>query len=124
MNIRPRVRCLGQTSGGGSGLVVTFESFPGTPPGWYVVCGTSEVSPLFAGILALADQVAHHSTRGADGPGVTHELASTRVRLDKSTFRHAIACPSVLSCAVRRRGAWRNGQTRHTGLTRPTSSTG
>jgi subtilase family serine protease len=25
------------------------------------VCGTSEATPLFAGIVALADQVAHHS---------------------------------------------------------------
>jgi subtilase family serine protease len=44
-----------------SGLVVTYQSFAGSPAGWYVVCGTSEASPLFAGIVALADQVAHHS---------------------------------------------------------------
>ncbi|MHB1552734.1 MAG: S53 family peptidase [Acidimicrobiales bacterium] len=44
-----------------SGLVDTYQSFPGpTPPGWYYVCGTSESAPLFAGIVALADQVAHH----------------------------------------------------------------
>jgi subtilase family serine protease len=28
--------------------------------GWYVTCGTSEATPLMAGIVALADQVAHH----------------------------------------------------------------
>jgi subtilase family serine protease len=46
-----------------SGMVVTYQSFPetGVPAGWYVVCGTSEATPLFAGIVALADQVAHHS---------------------------------------------------------------
>jgi subtilase family serine protease len=44
-----------------SGLVNTFQSFPGQPPGWYVACGTSEATPIFAGIVALADQVAHHS---------------------------------------------------------------
>jgi subtilase family serine protease len=46
-----------------SGLVVTYQSFPetGAPAGWYVVCGTSEASPLFAGIVALTDQVAGHS---------------------------------------------------------------
>jgi subtilase family serine protease len=44
-----------------SGLVVTYQSFGGVTPGWYVVCGTSEASPLFAGIVALADQVAGHS---------------------------------------------------------------
>jgi subtilase family serine protease len=44
-----------------SGLVVTYESFGGVTPGWYVVCGTSEASPLFAGVVAMADQVAGHS---------------------------------------------------------------
>jgi subtilase family serine protease len=48
-------------SGACSGLVVTYQSYGGQPAGWYVVCGTSEASPLFAGIVALADQVAHHS---------------------------------------------------------------
>jgi subtilase family serine protease len=44
-----------------SGLVDTYQSFPGTTPaGWYYVCGTSEATPLFAGIVALADQVARH----------------------------------------------------------------
>ena len=47
-------------SGACSGLVVTYQSFPGQPAGWYVVCGTSEATPLFAGIVALADQVAGH----------------------------------------------------------------
>ncbi len=44
-----------------SGLVNTYQSFPGEPAGWYVVCGTSEATPLFAGIVALADQLAGHS---------------------------------------------------------------
>jgi subtilase family serine protease len=44
-----------------SGLVVTYQSFAPSPPGWYVVCGTSEATPLFAGIVALADQAAGHS---------------------------------------------------------------
>jgi subtilase family serine protease len=48
-------------SGACSGLVDTYQSFGGEAPGWYVVCGTSEATPLFAGIVALADQVAHHS---------------------------------------------------------------
>lgn len=48
-------------SAGCSGLVDTYQSFPGpTPPGWYYVCGTSEAAPLFAGIVALADQEAGH----------------------------------------------------------------
>jgi subtilase family serine protease len=47
-------------SGACSGLVLTYQSFGGEPPGWYVVCGTSESTPLFAGIVALAGQLAHH----------------------------------------------------------------
>jgi subtilase family serine protease len=44
-----------------SGLVDTYQSFAGpTPAGWYYVCGTSESAPLFAGIVALADQEAGH----------------------------------------------------------------
>jgi subtilase family serine protease len=31
----------------------------GLTPGWYIVGGTSEASPLFAGIVAIADQAAH-----------------------------------------------------------------
>jgi subtilase family serine protease len=42
-----------------SGLVLTYDSFAGGgPAGWYEDCGTSEATPLFAGIVALADQVA------------------------------------------------------------------
>jgi subtilase family serine protease len=50
-------------SGACSGLVVTYQSFPATgePAGWYVDCGTSEATPMFAGIVALTDQVAGHS---------------------------------------------------------------
>jgi subtilase family serine protease len=48
-------------SGACSGLVDTYQSFAGQPAGWYVDCGTSEATPLFAGIVALADQAAGHS---------------------------------------------------------------
>ena len=44
-----------------SGLVAIYQSFPGQPSGWYYACGTSEATPLFAGIVALADQSAGHS---------------------------------------------------------------
>ena len=43
-----------------NGAVDTYQSFGGQTPGWYPVCGTSEATPLFSGIVALADQVAHH----------------------------------------------------------------
>jgi subtilase family serine protease len=35
-----------------------YESFNGF--GWQTICGTSEATPLFAGLIALADQVARH----------------------------------------------------------------
>jgi subtilase family serine protease len=43
-----------------NGSVDVYQSFGGQPAGWYPTCGTSEATPLFAGIVALADQVAHH----------------------------------------------------------------
>src|SRR5580692_4912745 len=50
-------------SGSCSAPVFTYQSFPqaGTPAGWYPACGTSEATPEFAGIVALADQVAGHA---------------------------------------------------------------
>jgi subtilase family serine protease len=48
-------------SGACSGLVNTYQSFGGQAPGWVPVCGTSESSPLFSGIVALAEQTAHRS---------------------------------------------------------------
>jgi subtilase family serine protease len=43
-----------------SGAVNVYQSFGGQQSGWYALCGTSEAAPLFAGIVALADQVAGH----------------------------------------------------------------
>lgn len=45
-----------------SGLVDVYVSFPGpaASPGWEPMCGTSEATPLFAGIVALSDQEAGH----------------------------------------------------------------
>ena len=44
-----------------NGSVDTYGTFEGAPAGWSPECGTSEATPLFAGIVALADQVAGHS---------------------------------------------------------------
>jgi subtilase family serine protease len=43
-----------------NGAVDVYQSFGGQPAGWSPTCGTSEATPLFAGLVALADQVAHH----------------------------------------------------------------
>lgn len=62
-----------------NGAVDMYQSFPGQTAGWYPTCGTSEATPLFAGVVALAGQVAGHplgpvnprlyamSARGAPG---------------------------------------------------------
>jgi subtilase family serine protease len=42
------------------GGVLVYLSFPGLDPGYYIVGGTSEASPLFAGVVAIADQIAGH----------------------------------------------------------------
>jgi subtilase family serine protease len=43
-----------------NGAVDLYQSFAGQAVGWYPTCGTSEATPLFSGIIALADQVAGH----------------------------------------------------------------
>ncbi len=43
-----------------NGSVDTYGTFGGAPAGWSPTCGTSEATPLFAGVVALADQVAGH----------------------------------------------------------------
>jgi subtilase family serine protease len=42
------------------GAVNVYQSFAGQPAGWYPTCGTSEATPLFAGIVVLAAQRAGH----------------------------------------------------------------
>jgi subtilase family serine protease len=58
------------------GAVEIYESFPGIGPGWYLSCGTSESVPLFAGIVALADQEAGHGL-GLINPRL-YDLAADR----------------------------------------------
>jgi subtilase family serine protease len=47
-------------SGACDGAVEVYSSYGGGPAGWSTVCGTSEATPEFAGIVALADQKAGH----------------------------------------------------------------
>ncbi len=44
-----------------NGSVVIYDTTDPSVAGWGIVGGTSEASPLFSGIVALADQVAGHS---------------------------------------------------------------
>jgi subtilase family serine protease len=41
-----------------NGAADMYQSFKGQAAGWYPTCGTSEATPEFAGVVALADQVA------------------------------------------------------------------
>jgi subtilase family serine protease len=59
-----------------SGAVNTYDSFAGAPAGWSPICGTSEATPLFAGVVALAAQVAGHSL-GLINPAL-YQLAAQR----------------------------------------------
>jgi subtilase family serine protease len=48
-------------SAAGSGSVDFYDTTDPSVAGWSIIAGTSEASPLFSGIVALADQVAGHS---------------------------------------------------------------
>ncbi len=61
-----------------NGSVDTYQSFGGAPAGWSPSCGTSEATPLFAGIVALADQVAGHSL-GLINPAL-YKLSAQKAR--------------------------------------------
>jgi subtilase family serine protease len=58
--------------------VQVYQSFPPEPAGWNPVCGTSVAAPIFAGIVALADQKAGHSL-GFINP-VIYELAAKHAK--------------------------------------------
>ena len=47
-------------SGACDGAVDVYSTYGGAPTGWSTACGTSEATPEFAGVVALADQVAGH----------------------------------------------------------------
>ena len=65
-------------SGACDGGVDMYQSFKGQPAGWYPTCGTSEATPEFAGIVALADQAAHRKL-GLLNPDL-YKLAAGRAR--------------------------------------------
>lgn len=45
---------------GGVVIYLGYTNVPqGLTPGWYIVGGTSEASPVFSGVVAIADQAAH-----------------------------------------------------------------
>jgi subtilase family serine protease len=55
---------------GGANVYLGFTSpGAGVTPGWYIIGGTSEATPLFSGVVALADRAAHHDL-GVLGPAL------------------------------------------------------
>lgn len=50
-----------------NGAVLVYLSPPGIPAGFHLICGTSEASPEFAGIVALTAQVAGHPLGAING---------------------------------------------------------
>jgi subtilase family serine protease len=60
------------------GSVDTYGTFGGAPAGWSPACGTSEATPLFAGIVALAAQLAGHPL-GPVNPAL-YRLAAAHAR--------------------------------------------
>lgn len=42
------------------GSAWTYDSYDPTAVGWHLTGGTSEASPIFSGVVALADQAAGH----------------------------------------------------------------
>jgi len=52
-----------------NGAAWVYTSFGGLSVGWHLVGGTSEATPIFSGIVALANQVAHHRL-GLLNPGL------------------------------------------------------
>jgi subtilase family serine protease len=80
-------------SGACNGAVNIFQSFPGQPVGWYPTCGTSEATPMFSGIIALADQVAHHPI-GLINPAL-YRLSAEHARgiVDVTTGTNTVSFP-------------------------------
>jgi subtilase family serine protease len=88
-----------------NGAVDVYDSLPAVG-GWNIVGGTSEASPLFSGIVALADQVAGH--RLGDLNPALYEMAQSGARhgivpifqgTNTYTFCIAAAIKSDGSCA-------------------------
>jgi subtilase family serine protease len=49
------------------GGALVYTGFGGVAPGYHIVGGTSEASPLFSGIVAIADQIAGHKLGWING---------------------------------------------------------
>jgi subtilase family serine protease len=82
------------------GAVDVYQGFAGQV-GWFPTCGTSEATPLFAGVVALADQVAGHrlglinpalySLSAAGAPGIVDVTSgSNTVTFNQDGANHTV----------------------------------
>ena len=102
------------------GPVNVYQSFPGEQAGWYVYCGTSEATPVFAGIVALADQEAGHSLglinpalyamSAAQAPGLV-DVTTETTRWSSS---RTTSCTRCRATTPGRAMTWRRGSARST----------
>jgi subtilase family serine protease len=77
-----------------------YVSFPGSAPGYQPVCGTSLATPLFAGVVALADELAGH-TLGLLNPAL-YALGASHARglVDVTRGNNSVSVPTGEGVAV------------------------
>ena len=78
-------------SGACNGAVQVYESFGGQPTGWSLICGTSEATPEFAAIVALADQVAGHRLGQINGTLYTLSARHARGIVDVTSGNNTVS---------------------------------
>ncbi len=82
-------------SGACNGAADMYQSFKGQAAGWYPTCGTSEATPEFSGIVALAEQVAH-KTLGLINPDLyLMSLVRARGLADVTIGNNTVSFPQA-----------------------------
>jgi subtilase family serine protease len=78
-----------------NGGAIVYLSYPGMDAGYYIVGGTSEATPLFAGVVALAAEAAGHPLGQINpalyallGQGYTHKTGLVDVTSGNNSFDH------------------------------------
>ena len=92
------------------GAVEVYSTFLGQRPGWSLICGTSEATPEFAAIVALADQVAGHPL-GLINPAL-YALSARQARRDRGRDlgqQHRVVLPGRAARAAHRGRVPRQG---------------
>jgi subtilase family serine protease len=84
-----------------NGGAIVYLSFPGYDAGYYIVGGTSEATPLFAGVVALAAQAAGHplgqinpALYALAGQGYTNKTGLVDVTSGNNSFDHVHGYPA------------------------------